>query len=60
MIRKKLNALNGIKVKTSFSETKNNSYKQHRTIDSDEKVNICLNCTKPASQCKGDCFGRSN
>lgn len=27
--------------------------------DKQDRINICLDCTKPASKCKGECFGRS-
>ena len=40
--------------------TKNNKQKNNSTIDNYERVNICLTCTKPAKDCKGNCFGRSN
>jgi hypothetical protein len=56
MIKKSLNALSGVKVKTAY-ETKSKIKERPYTIDQKEKVNICLNCTKPASQCKGNCFG---
>lgn len=29
---------------------------QYRTIDSEEKIKTCLNCTKPESECNGNCF----
>lgn len=32
-------------------------HKHHQTIDSEEKVNICLTCKRPASECKGNCWG---
>lgn len=28
------------------------------TVSEQRKIDKCLNCTKPASECKGDCFGR--
>lgn len=40
--------------------TKTYKQKHNSTIDNEERVNICLTCTKPAKDCKGNCFGRSN
>lgn len=57
MVRKSLNA---IKVKTVFNERKHKPHKHHETGESQERIDKCLNCTKPASKCKGDCFGRNN
>ena len=35
-------------------------YKRKRKVSVSEqrKIDKCLNCTKPAEKCKGDCFGR--
>lgn len=57
MIKKSLNAHYGIKVNQNFS-SKPFSEKRVSTVDKQERVDICLTCTKPASQCKGTCFGR--
>lgn len=56
MIRKARNFSCGVKGTTALDTIKHKPHRPHKTIDSEERVNICLNCTKPASQCKGDCF----
>jgi hypothetical protein len=56
MIKKSFKALNGIKATTQLYQNKHNPHKHHSTIDAQEKVQKCLNCTKPASECKGNCF----
>ena len=57
MIRKALNPTKGLKGTTQTYQKKNK--KEHNIgIDSPEKIQICTNCTKPASECKGTCFGR--
>lgn len=28
------------------------------TVSEQRKIDRCLNCTKPANECKGECFGR--
>ena len=58
-MKKALNALYGIKVKTNTYEHKHTPLKSHKHKESKKRIEICLNCTKPASECKGDCFGRS-
>ena len=60
MVRKSLNALNGVKVKTVFHERQHKPHKHHETGESQERIEKCLNCKKPARECKGDCWGRSN
>lgn len=56
MIKKARNFLSGVKGTTQLATSKHKPHKHHQTIDSEEKVKMCLNCTKPASECKGDCF----
>ena len=56
-MKKSFNPQKGIKVKTVFNETKHTPHKKHRTPESQERIDICLSCTKPASECKGKCFG---
>jgi hypothetical protein len=60
MIKKSLNPLKGIKSTSQFGVTKYVPHKKTRTIDQQDRIDICLTCTKPARECKGDCFGRSN
>jgi hypothetical protein len=60
MIRKAKNFSKGVKNTMGLSISKRKPHKSHKTIDSQERVDKCLNCTKPAKECKGDCFGRSN
>ena len=58
MVRKSLKVFNGVSGKTVFYERKSNPRKHHENKDAQEKIDICLNCTKPAKECKGSCFGR--
>ena len=58
MIKKSINAYKGIKVSKDFGETKKNYNKKHFTTDSVFQRQQCLNCTKPAKECKGDCFSK--
>lgn len=32
-------------------------HKHHQTVDSQERVDKCLTCTKSAKECKGNCWG---
>ena len=57
MVRKSLNALNGIKVKTVLYERQHNPHKHHGTVESQERIEKWLRCTKPVSECKGNCYG---
>ena len=43
------------KVKKKPQQKRGNRYV---TVDPPERVEICKNCTKPASMCKGACFGK--
>jgi hypothetical protein len=60
MIKSRKNITKGIKGSFNFYETKSASNKYFKTIDTQERIKICLSCTKPAKECKGNCFGRSN
>ena len=60
MVRNSLNALNGVKVKPVFHERQHNPHKHYGTAERQERIDKCLNCKKPARECKGDCWGRSN
>ena len=55
MIKKARNFLKGIKGTT---QTNQRLSTPHKTVaEQQERIDICLNCTKPASECKGKCFG---
>ena len=56
MVRKSLNVLKGIKAKTILYERQRNPHKSPQTEANMEKINKCLNCTRPAKECKGDCY----
>jgi two-component SAPR family response regulator len=58
MIKKSMNAMNGIKATTQLYETKIKKSKHRATIDTQDKVDNCLSCTKPANKCKGNCYGK--
>lgn len=57
MVRKAFTPLKGIKATTPLTNKKGTPHKQHKSIDDDNRIKICLACTKPASECKGNCFG---
>ena len=57
MVRKSLNALKGVKVKTVFHERQHKPHKHHEKSEIKDQIKECLNCTKPAKECKGQCFG---
>lgn len=57
MIKKNNNYLCGVKGTVQVLEKKGKK-KAYKTVDSPDKVDLCLNCTKPAKECKGDCFGK--
>lgn len=56
MVRKSLNALKGVKAKTVFNERKCNPHKHHSNYETKKQIDICLNCTKPVKECKGNCY----
>jgi hypothetical protein len=58
MIKKSVKAMSGIKATTQLYETKAKASRHRVTIDTQDKVDNCLTCTKPASQCKGNCYGK--
>jgi hypothetical protein len=58
MIKKAKNIIYGIKGTT---QTHSRLSSPHKTVaEPQSRIDICLSCTKPASECKGNCFGRSN
>ena len=57
MVKKSMNVLIGVNGTTQLSERKYKK-KNHKTVDSPEKIQNCLSCNKPASQCKGTCYGK--
>lgn len=59
MVRKSLNVMKGVKVKTIFCETKSVPHKHHASAESQERIDNCLNCKKPAKECRGTCYGRN-
>ena len=58
MIKKARNILKGVKGTTQTHERLSSPHK--RVAEPQERINICLSCTKPVKDCKGDCFGRSS
>ena len=38
--------------------TRGRGKNKRQTAEPQERIAICLSCTKPAKQCKGDCFWR--
>lgn len=51
------NIIIGVKGTTQIDTKKDKATEKRYTTEPQERVNICLNCTKPASECKGQCFG---
>ena len=60
MIRKSLNTSKSIKGSTDFNESKPIKRKSRFSEESQQEIYNCLHCKKPASECKGNCYGRSN
>jgi hypothetical protein len=58
MVKKSMNAMSGIKATTQLYARKEKPNKHRTTIDSQERVDRCLECNKPANQCKGNCYGK--
>jgi hypothetical protein len=58
MMKKSKSLVRGVKGNTPKSHRTHKPHKHHHTIDSEERVNVCLSCKKPASECKGNCFGK--
>jgi formate hydrogenlyase subunit 6/NADH:ubiquinone oxidoreductase subunit I len=51
------NITNGIKGTTNIPSTKDKKDGKRYTAEPQARVDICLTCTKPASECKGNCWG---
>ena len=45
------------KTKTEPKKTKSNGQKERTPREAQRNIVICLNCTKPANECKGNCWG---
>jgi hypothetical protein len=56
MIKKGKSILYGIKGTTQTNQRLSSPHK--RVTEPQSRIDMCLNCTKPAKECKGDCFGR--
>jgi hypothetical protein len=56
MVRKAFKPMSGVKGTTQLVERKPKK-KHYKTGDSPERVDNCLHCDKPASKCKGNCYG---
>jgi hypothetical protein len=56
MIKKAMNVTSGLKVAKDEGDKKHKPHKHHYTSESVFRIQTCLNCTKPASECKGKCF----
>lgn len=57
MIRKSFTLLNGVKNTIEIGKPMKKE-KHNIGIDPKERIDNCLHCTKPASECKGNCYGR--
>lgn len=58
MVKKSFTSKTVIKGNTGFVENKVNGQRDRFPNESPLKILQCLNCTKPAKECKGNCFGR--
>lgn len=58
MVRKSLNAFEGIKCSTVFDGNTKKKKPKRYTAESPLRIKNCLNCTKPAKDCKGNCYGK--
>ena len=55
MIKKAINILKGVK---GTAQTNTRLSSPHKKVgEKQSRIDICLSCTKPASECKGNCFG---
>ena len=55
MPKKSMNVLQGIKATNIMAVRKVNDWRHHITPTSQANIDRCLNCTKPARECKGNC-----
>lgn len=51
------NITNGIKGTTNIQNPKDKKEGKRYTTEPQDRVDICLTCTKPANECKGNCWG---
>jgi hypothetical protein len=51
------NLTKGIKGTTKIRTARATQKGKRYTAEPQYKVDICLSCTKPVSECKGKCFG---
>ena len=56
MIKKTMHPYEGIRASLDVEEKKKKP--KRYTAEPQSRVDICLNCTKPVSECKGKCFGK--
>jgi hypothetical protein len=56
-MKKALKPTFGLKGTTRLHDKLATKQKMHK--QEQEKIDVCLNCTKPASECFGTCFGRN-
>ena len=57
MVIRNSNVTSGIKGTTQIDNKYNKIKPKRYTTEPQERVDICLSCKKPASECKGQCFG---
>ena len=58
MIRKSYKTTSGVKAKTNLNERAYNTHDGKLPYESPTRIKNCLNCKKPAKECKGNCYGR--
>lgn len=51
------NVTKGIKGTTKIRTSRARGDEKRYTTEPQDRVDICLTCTKPASACKGNCWG---
>ena len=57
MAIKTRNIVIGVKGTTQIDTKKDKAKQKRYTTEPQERVDICLTCNKPVTQCKGKCFG---
>lgn len=58
MYKSSKSILRGVKATRQVQPNKKVPHKKRKDAESQERIDTCLSCTKPMSECKGNCFGR--
>lgn len=55
MVRKNLRVSKTIKAVTQTAERQKSTYKRNKGVYAQNRIDMCLDCKKASSECKGDC-----